>query len=127
MHEKKIENISALSPQERTNYFIRKVCDFESVWGLFSESGWVTSVSKLGSIGFPVWPESSFASACANGEWTGTTPKEIFLQDFIEKWLPGLSSDSRYVAVFPVPNSQHQEVPPLTLQNQLCSELQQYE
>ncbi|WP_454046937.1 hypothetical protein [Chryseobacterium sp. Marseille-Q8038] len=31
---KKINNISKMSEDERYNYFIRKVADFEELWGL---------------------------------------------------------------------------------------------
>ncbi|MCL2310333.1 MAG: DUF2750 domain-containing protein [Proteobacteria bacterium] len=91
MNEDKVKNIISLSSKERASYFVRKVADFEEVWGLYSKAGWVTCATASGALGFPVWPESGFAALCAYGEWEETRPKKILLPEFLCKWLPGLS------------------------------------
>ena len=40
MKNNRINNITNLSSPERYDYFIRKVSDFEEVWGLKDKEGW---------------------------------------------------------------------------------------
>ncbi|MGS1076170.1 DUF2750 domain-containing protein [Burkholderia glumae] len=68
-HPRKIENVLGLGKQERCDYFVRKVADFEVVWGL-RDSGWASG-EVGGRIAVPFWPEADFASRCTVGEWSG--------------------------------------------------------
>lgn len=97
-HHKKIENLLKLEPQARYDYFIRKVADFEVVWGLF-DNGWVTAESgKITAI--PFWPDKVFATLCASAEWKGSTAKSIELNDFLIRWLPEMQVGGRACQVF---------------------------
>jgi len=58
--KKKIENILRMSEDERYNYFIRKVADFEELWGL-NDDGWALLGDNDDNRIFPVWPEKEFA------------------------------------------------------------------
>lgn len=99
MHRIKSENILKLSASDRYKYFLRKVCDYEVVWGLYSD-GW--AIGQLNSTQvIPVWPEKSFAEACAIDQWFGFQPKPIPLEAFVKKWIPGATADSRKFAIFP--------------------------
>ena len=35
--KQEIEAVTALSPEERYGYFIKRICDWEQVWGLFED------------------------------------------------------------------------------------------
>lgn len=124
-HYEKLKNILALAPQERYEYFIRKVADFGTVWGLY-DGGWATADSKK-TVAIPFWPEEDFAKLCANAEWEGFEPKSILLGDFIERWLLGMERDKRICQIFPIPNQQGSLVPPQDLLFAVKKELQQYE
>ena len=100
MHQKKIENIFKLSSQERFAYFVRKVTDFEEVWGLSDGSEWALLGDNCNNQLFPIWPEKDFAKICANGVWNNYIPKLISLDDFISKLSPKLDSEKINYAVF---------------------------
>jgi hypothetical protein len=125
-HSQKIENISALSPQKRLNYFVAKVSDFEEVWGLFDD-GWAQAISSTSEKIFPVWPESDFAKLSATGSWEKFHPKRIELSLFLEKWIPGLEKDGLKVAVFPAPGSEGVILEGKKVADLISNELGQYE
>lgn len=99
MNQNKINNLINMNDENRYNYFIRKISDFEIVWGLF-DNGWAVLQSvEPGVINVPFWPEKEFAQICATGIWHNYSPKEITLEDFVDKWLPGIIVDGRNVCV----------------------------
>jgi hypothetical protein len=122
---KKIANVINLSAEDRYDYFIRKVADFEEVWGLF-DNGW----AMLGHVDektLALWPEKAFAEICINTVWKTYRPKKILLNDFLQKWLPGMDSDGTKAAVFFTPKEKGIIVPSKKLLANLNDELQQYE
>ncbi len=126
MHKNKITNILNLSPDDRLDYFIRKVCDFEEVWGLFNE-GWAMSESVDGKKVISFWPEQNFASLCAIETWSGYEPKLIKLEDFTQKWLTGMEKDNVLVGVFQTPEDKAVVIFPAELGLLLSDELENYQ
>ncbi|WP_255462680.1 DUF2750 domain-containing protein [Galbibacter sp. BG1] len=124
---KKISNIINLSAQERYDYFIRKIADFEEVWGLYDGDGWAMTMDDGGRKAMPFWPEKEFAKLCAQNEWENYKPKAIGLDDFIEKWLVGMYKDNLKAVVFYTPNNKGLIIYPHKLKDDLEEELEQYE
>ncbi|CAI8865887.1 MULTISPECIES: DUF2750 domain-containing protein [Burkholderia] len=124
-HPKKIENVLRLNAQSRCEYFIRKVSDFEVVWSLFDQ-GWATACTGAATVA-PFWPEEAFAKLCATDEWQGFHPKAIALEDFLERWLPGMANDQRICAVFAAPSDRGTLMSPMDLEKLIRRELEQYE
>lgn len=125
IHSRKLESISGLKAVERYSYFVRKVADFEVVWGLFDD-GWATLEIK-GQKGIPFWPEEDFADLCATEDWGNYRPRDIQLDDFIEKWLPEMEKDGLVPAIFPTPKEHAFSVSAGELSAELKNELQHYE
>lgn len=98
MGNSKIDNIVNLTALERYDYFIRKVSDFEEVWGLKDAEGWALMGSDE-QVLFPIWSENEFAELC---KWDNYQPTPIPLNDFMEKLLTKLEKDSIMLAVFPL-------------------------
>jgi hypothetical protein len=126
MHPAKRANVLKLDGAARHDYFVRKVADAQCVWGL-NQSGWALVADRDGRKHFPFWPEEGFAQACAVGEWVGYVPLKIEVEEFIEKWLPGLQRDGFGVAVFPTPGDRGVIVEPRLLRKSLEIELAKYE
>lgn len=124
-HPKKIRNVEHLDDEARRDYFVRKVADFEVVWGL-GEEGWATS-NVGGVVAVPFWPEAEFAASCAVDEWDGFRAKPIPLSEFLSKWLPGMDVDQRICLIFPTPASRGLPLPADKLRQFIEEELQQYE
>lgn len=121
----KVKNILQLNSEQRFNYFVRKVTDFEIVWGLYKD-GWATVSTESGE-GIPFWPEADFANLCATDVWCNYCAREINLTDFITKWLPGMMNDDKVANIFPIPDGKSYIVEPAVLLNNLSEELKQYE
>jgi len=128
MNTKKIERVIALNAPDRIGYLIRKIADFEEVWGLY-DSGWALMSESIPDIqrAFPVWPEKEFAEICAQGPWKSYCAKKISLNDFIEKWIPGMSDDGTMIAMFPTPQAKAVVVQPNEFLDLIKEELKQYE
>ena len=84
----------------RYEYFIKKVADYEEVWGLFDD-GWATADDGQGNLCIPFFPREEFAKHCAAAEWSRYKPKSIDLHHFIDAWLVGMKKDNVKASVFP--------------------------
>ena len=82
MRNSKIDNVINLTASERYDYFIRKVADFEEVWGLKDAEGWALMGSEE-QVLFPIWSEKEFAELC---KWNNYQPTPILLDDFMENY-----------------------------------------
>jgi hypothetical protein len=75
----------------------------------------------------PVWPHEKFAALCACDVWAGYVPKVIELDAWIERWIPGMMRDKRWVVVFPTPQNRGVAVDPTRISDDLQNELTNYE
>ena len=115
-----------MSGNERYDYFIRKIADFEEVWGLFND-GWAMIEDSTGKRGIPFWPEEDFAKLCSKNEWCAYSPKKIELDAFIDKWIPGMKNDGLSLAIFQTPENKGIFVESDLILSDLENELEQYE
>ncbi|MCT2561813.1 DUF2750 domain-containing protein [Chryseobacterium herbae] len=122
----KIENILKMSEDERYNYFVRKVADFEQIWGL-SDNGWALLGDDIGNQILPLWPEKEFAELCAVDQWKEHKAEPIELDNFIEKWVPGMTKDKILINIFLTPKAKGTVISPADLYSDLQDELEQYE
>jgi len=99
MNNKEFDAVVKLPAPKRYEYFIKKVADYEEVWGLFHD-GWAMAQDNEGNVVIPFWPKREFAEVCATAQWANFSPKSIQLDDFIGKWLPGMKKDKVKSAVF---------------------------
>jgi hypothetical protein len=121
----KNENILNMDADERYLYFIRKITDFELIWGLYNE-GWAMAGNQLNQEVIVFWPERGFAEICQTGAWKNYKPKEITLADFISKWLPGMEKDNKKAGVFYTPKGQGVVLEPGKILQDINEELKQY-
>ena len=99
LNSKEIEAVSKLPASKRYEYFIKKVADFEEVWGLFDD-GWAISEDEEGNPLIPFWPKEEFAHLCAVDEWKNYKPEKIELQELMREWLPGMKKDGIKPSIF---------------------------
>jgi hypothetical protein len=125
--EKEFDAISCLDGPDRYSHFVKRVSDWQRVWGLKNESGWVTAGDDNGNNGIPFWPHPDYASACATGEWSGNHPASIEVHEFVDSWLPNMEKDGVQVTVFPTASLKGVMVHAAQLQADLSEELEQYE
>lgn len=101
--EQEFDAVSRLGADERFVHFLKRVADWETVWGLRDEAGWVAAADSEGNSSFPVWPHPRYAAACADNQWAGNAPASIDVHELVEEWLPAMASDNVSLAVFPTP------------------------
>ena len=106
---------------------IKKVADNEELWTLANKDGFILAADANGREYAPVWPHASYAALCAINEWHGAEPRAIDLREWLEKWIPGLTSDDRHIAVFQAPTVKGVTVTPENLIMDLLAELSKYE
>jgi Protein of unknown function (DUF2750) len=103
LREIEMSSVTALCAADRYAYFVKKVADENRLWSLWKD-GWVLALDEAGRQVIPVWPHQNYAVACSSGDWSGHTAKEIDLDVWIKRWLPGIKKDNRLIAVFPTPD-----------------------
>ena len=127
IHDKHFEDLLNQRAPERYAYFIRQVADWEEVWTLRTAVGFCLMANDDVRELVPVWPHKRFAEACAVAEFAGAEAVPISLEQWIQRWLPGMQEDGRGVAVFPTPGGQGAIVEPNQMLTDLESECEQYE
>jgi hypothetical protein len=126
MHDKEYESVVELPSNKRYEYFVKKVADWGEVWGLKDASGWVVLGDEEENVFIPVWPHQRFADAYSIQAQIGASPCSIQLDDWLEKWLPGMKKDQRYAAVFPVKAGKSIPVDPDQLKADIEAELRRF-
>lgn len=95
---KEVESVLKLDNHKKYEYFLKKIADYEEIWSLKDEDGWVTlGMDNEGY--FPVWAKKEFAEICISDEWETCKCEAIDIYEFLEDWLPGLKEDGIRVTV----------------------------
>ncbi|MEX8193887.1 DUF2750 domain-containing protein [Comamonas guangdongensis] len=127
LNRQQFQAVSALAGHQRYRHFIGRVSDWQFVWGLRNEDGWVTASDSNGNLVSPFWPHPDYAIVCADGEWAGNSPASIEVRHFLSRWLPGMEKDGLLAAVFPTPTIQGVVVSPRQLKKDIEEELSRLE
>jgi len=128
MRQEEYNAVTALPGSERLDYAVKRIADWECIWGLHNDDGWVLVGTDEGREAVPVWPHPEFAQACATGAWSNTVATAITLEAWTERWIPGMRKDGTLIAVFPVNGEQNTViVTPDQMLALLEEELEKYE
>ena len=87
------------SDAEALQAFIDAAIQNGAVWGLEHPEGWAlaASVEYEDSYVMPFWSSEQAARKCASEEWAEYSVSGLPLEDFIQKWLPGMQDDGYLV------------------------------
>jgi len=99
MNPKEFESMINQPANIRYEYFIKKVVDSETVWGLF-EDGWAITEDDNGNKLLPVWPKKEFSEHCAVGVWRDYKSENMDLYEFMDELLPRLAEDGIRPSIF---------------------------
>ena len=119
--------VVSLDGEQRCAHFIGRVTDWETLWGVRNDEGWLVPDAPEGFEYFPVWPHPEYAQTITDKVFPRHLATEISLADFMTDWLPKLEVDKVKVAVFPNENWEFWVVEPSDLMIALENELAQYE
>jgi len=101
---RQVQETVMLSGPQRYEYFIRRVAQAGTVWGLY-RNGWALAKKEDGSLVFPLWPDREFATICADYEWTGYEPQSFSLDELVDELLPQLEQDGIATGIFYTPGA----------------------
>src|SRR5690606_29620614 len=97
-----LEAVLKIPGPARYQYFIKKVADWQSAWGLWRNGGWVWMGDSSGGQSFPIWPAKEYAEACAEAlGWPGAEADEIALMSLRDELIPKLLAKGMGLAIFP--------------------------
>lgn len=92
--------------KNRYAYFVKKVCETETVYALSDGKGYATSHSNdlEDKDGAPVqiicfWSDTARAKSCIQQEWSHYEVSFIPLIEFVENWCLGMNSDGLLVGI----------------------------
>lgn len=126
IEQAELKAVLQLDGAKRYEYFIKKVADWEEVWGLYQD-GWALATDDDGNSVFPLWPAKEYAKACASADWSSFEPSVIELEDLLSELLPKLSSDNLLCGVFYTPSDKGVLLDPVCIMNSLREEMEQYQ
>ena len=127
LRSEELEALLDRPASERYAYLVKRCADWEEVWALRDDRGWVTAEDDEGRVLMPIWPHADYARACARDGWASASPDSIELDDWVEGWLAELEARSHLVSVFPVPAGHGVAADPSRLRHDLETELALYE
>lgn len=127
LHPKHIAGVMALDGPGRAQHAIKRIADFEEVWGLY-EDGWASSAldDEPETMMFPIWPDPEYAMACAEAEWVSYEAKAIPLGHFMDVILPNLEEDGSLVSMFRLPDGNTVSLTPADFRELIEDELENY-
>ena len=127
MNEKQFKAVLALDSFDRYNHFISKVADWEQLWGVKSDEGWLVPVAPEKFKYFPLWPHPEYAQKIAEENFPGHSATEIGLKELLDHWLPLFEQDQVKVAVFPNKEWTFWCIEPQDFKEELLNEMAKYE
>lgn len=88
-------------PAARAARLLEQLRHSRTLWSLRNADGWVM-MEERGTPGLPVWPSDAEAAASARGDWVDCAPAAIPLDEWRDRWLPGLGRDGVRIVLWPV-------------------------
>lgn len=99
---KRLENINKLSEEERYEYFVRQVVQFEQIWAISVNGDYILFELHDGKTVFPVWSdeESAMEFMFEEHKNIGAVPDKISIDGFMSACIPDMINDNVYFGVF---------------------------
>ncbi|WP_020654358.1 DUF2750 domain-containing protein [Massilia niastensis] len=117
--------VVTLPGSDRYEYFVKRVADSQEVWGLYQD-GWALAKTDDGTLVFPMWPASDYASLCAEFEWDGYDAQSFSVEELLDDLLPQLEQDRVLPGIFYTPGDKGITPTVAQLREDLAYELGKY-
>lgn len=127
--KQELEAVTALSPEKRYNYFLKRICDWEQVWTLYEDDYIVLNEAKNGKLYILLFPFKDFAEHYATNTrgMKGVSYKSFEINEFLETIIKKLQANNVSNAlVFPVVNGYGLNVSMIDMVKDIQSELENY-
>lgn len=127
--KQELEAVTALSPEKRYNYFVKRICDWEQVWTLYEDDYIVLNEAKNAKLYILLFPFKDFAEHYATNTrgMKGVSYKSFEINEFLETIIKKLQANNVSNAlVFPVANGYGLNVSMTDMVKDIQSELENY-
>ena len=127
--KQELEAVTALSPEKRYNYFVKRICDWEQVWTLYEDDYIVLNEAKNGKLYILLFPFKDFAEHYATNTrgMKGVSYKSFEINEFLETIIKKLQANNVSNAlVFPVANAYGLNVSMTDMVKDIQSESENY-
>ena len=127
--KQELEAVTALSPEKRYNYFVKRICDWEQVWTLYEDDYIVLNEAKNDKLYILLFPFKDFAEHYATNTrgMKGVSYKSFEINEFLETIIKKLQANNVSNAlVFPVANGYGLNVSMTDMVKDIQSELENY-
>lgn len=127
--KQELEAVTALSPEKRYNYFVKRICDWEQVWTLYEDDCIVLNEAKNGKLYILLFPFKDFAEHYATNTrgMKGVSYKSFEINEFLETIIKKLQANNVSNAlVFPVANGYGLNVSMTDMVKDIQSESENY-
>ncbi|GIU21620.1 DUF2750 domain-containing protein [Shewanella colwelliana] len=115
---KSAKDASKMTPEARYDYLVEQAKSEKVLWTLQDLDGCVMLTTEDEDC-IPMWPCEESAKQWAVDDWADCTPLAIPLDEWLERWVPGMQDDDLFVAVFPVQEDLGVVIPPYELEQRL--------
>lgn len=101
LEEGQLEALLAQPSEQRYDFFIDKVADWEELWGARDQEGWLVQVSADSQPYISLWPHPTFAQDAIKRHFPENFEEEIDFEYLLTEWLPLLAQEGIKISVFP--------------------------
>jgi hypothetical protein len=122
---REMEAVLALPGEKRYEYFIKRIADTETIWGLYRD-GWALAANDKGAQVFPMWPAREYAALCAVDEWEGYEPRDFSIEDLMDELIPRFRTDGTLPGIFYTPKDKGVTPPIEVFERDILEELRKY-
>ncbi|MBB1269793.1 DUF2750 domain-containing protein [Shewanella sp. SR44-3] len=116
--KKSISEQVNMTPEARYDFLVEQIKTEKHLWTLQDQDGCVMLTTDDEDC-IPMWSSEEAASLWAVDEWSDCEPLAIPLDEFQERWVPGMGDDDLFVAVFPVQDDLGVVIPPFEFNERL--------
>ncbi|MCV6620358.1 MAG: DUF2750 domain-containing protein [Cellvibrionaceae bacterium] len=111
--------------EENFDRFIVEALETGCVWGLEGPEGWALCPSEqYGETDvMPFWSQPEFAKAHCVEDWSVYQPVAVSVEEFMDKWLPGMHEDVYLVGINWDSEMEGMEIEPLDLLEEFENEI----
>ncbi|MBV7314266.1 DUF2750 domain-containing protein [Shewanella sp. NIFS-20-20] len=92
---------ASMTPEGRYDLMVSLVKQEQVIWTLQDNDGCVMLTTDDEDC-IPMWPTEEAANSWAVDDWQHCQPLAIPLNEWLERWVPGMQDDDLAVAICPV-------------------------
>lgn len=118
-----VNGVLKSSEDKQYEYFIKKVVDYEEIWGLYFKE-WLIIKDGNKTI-IPLWPKEEFIQVNIEKSIQQYKSKSIDIYDFIDLWIPKIMEKEISIALF-WDGQKYSEIDVEKLVNDLEEEMDNY-